>query len=149
MFETPVSALIRRPVARIDVKAPLKEAIRRLREESARCLVVVDGPTVVGLFTDRDAVEKCFTPAVHPDTPVEQVMESPLITIPSNTPVGDALHLLDAERIRHLPLVDEDGTLRGLIRGRDILDYIAEALPQAVLNQPPDAAQAPVTREGG
>ena len=148
MFQTPISALVRRPIVRIKTDTPLSEAAALLRREATRCLVVMEGDDVVGLFTDRDMVEKCFTSAVNGDTPVSRVMDSPLQTVPPDTSIGDALHLMDHERIRHLPLVEEDGTLRGLIRGRDLLEYIGEAIPEAVLNQPPAPSRAHQAREG-
>jgi len=133
---------------RIQDDTPLKEAVALLRREATRCLVVMRGEEIVGLFTDRDMVEKCFTTAVDADTPVGHVMDSPLQTVPPDTSIVDALHLMDHERIRHLPLVEEDGALRGLIRGRDLLEYIGEAIPEAVLNQPPAPARSLQAREG-
>ena len=81
------------------------------------------------------------------ETAVGSVMDAPVITVPPDSSMRDALTLLDRERVRHLPLVEEDGTLRAIIRTRDILDYIAEAMPEAILNQPP-APSSPWQREG-
>jgi len=126
---------------------PLREAARLLRQEKTRCLAVMEGDTIVGIFTDRDMVEKCFSSAVTGDTDLGVVMAAPVISISPNASLREALELLDRERMRHLPLVEEDGTLRAIIRSRDILGYIAEALPEAILNQPP-APTSPWNREG-
>ena len=148
MLDTPVSALIRRPVVRVDRNMPLEDAGRLLRDAPSRCLAVMHGRRLVGLFGDRDMVEKCFTDAVEPTDPVDQVMEGMLVTVTPDTSIRDALRLMDTERLRFLPLVEEDGTLRGLIRGRDLLEYIAEAMPDAVLNQPPEVMKPLEAREG-
>lgn len=147
MLKTPVSALVRRPPVRIARGAPLREAVALLRQGTTRCLVVVDGERAVGLFTDRDLVEKCYHEGISGETPVEVVMDAPLLTVTPDTAVTDALRLVDAERLRNLPLVEQDGTLRALIRGRDLMEYIAESMPELVLNQPPTPARLP-TREG-
>ena len=63
-------------------------------------------------------------------------MTAPLVSVRPETSVVEALRLMDTQRIRHLPLVDEAGALRGLIRGRDLLEYVAEWLPQEILNAP-------------
>ena len=149
MFEPPVSVLVRRPLVRIERDAPLREATRLLRQQRTRCLAVMDRGRLLGIFTDRDMVERCFTPAVTGETLVGAVMESPVVSVRADTSVGEALRLMDQERIRHLPLVDESGALVGLIRSRDLLEYIAEALPELILNQPPAAAAGWRTREGG
>ena len=148
LFNTPISALVRRPIIRIQAETSLGEAVVLLRQDFTRCLVVMRDDEVIGLFTDRDVVEKCFTSAVNADTPVSHVMDSPLQTVSPNTSIVDALHLMDHERIRHLPLVEDDGTFRGLISGRDLIEYIGEAMPEAVLNQPPAPAKPLQEREG-
>ena len=126
---------------------PLREAVPLLQKTPNRCLAVMDGDRLVGLFSDRDMVERCFSEIVTEDTPVGMVMNSPVITLPPDTSVAEALRLIDEERIRHLPLVERDGTLRGLLRGRDLLEYVAECIPELLLNQPPETT-GPLAREG-
>ena len=149
MLNTPVSALVRRPPFRIQRGSPLSEALAMLRTRRTRCLVVMDGERVMGLLTDRDLVEKCFHEGLSEDTPVETLMDSPIVSVTPQTPLLDALRIVDRERIRHLPLIEEDGTLRAVIRGRDLMEYLAESMPELVLNQPPDAAVQLRSREGG
>lgn len=147
MLETPVSVLAERPPAKVQRETPLSEAARLLREDKTRCLAVMDGEALVGLFTDRDMLEKCFSAAVTGDTAVGLVMNAPVISVAPDSSIHEALELLDREHIRHLPLVEADGTLRTIIRARDILRYLSEALPEAILNQPP-APMSPWSREG-
>ncbi len=149
MLNTPVSALVQRPPFRIQRGSPLSEALAMLRTRRTRCLVVMDGERVMGLLTDRDLVEKCFHEGLREDTPVETLMDSPIVSVTPQTPILDALRIVDRERIRHLPLIEEDGTLRAVIRGRDLMEYMAESMPELVLNQPPDAAAQLRAREGG
>lgn len=149
MLNTPVSALVQRPPFRIQRGSPLSEALAMLRTRRTRCLVVMDGERVMGLLTDRDLVEKCFHEGLREDTPVETLMDSPIVSVTPQTPILDALRIVDRERIRHLPLIEEDGTLRAVIRGRDLMEYLAESMPELVLNQPPDAAAQLRAREGG
>ena len=125
MLETPISVLAQRPPVRVQRDTPLREAATLLRQEKTRCLAVMDGDAIVGIFTDRDMVEKCFSSAVTGDTELGTVMASPVISVSPDSSIRDALELLDRERVRHLPLVEEDGRLRAIVRGRDILGYIA------------------------
>jgi len=147
VLETPVSALVQRPPVRVPRSTPLREGAALLRQEKTRCLAVMDGDTLVGIFTDRDMVEKCFSSAVTGETELGSVMTAPVLSVLPNATIREALQLLDRERVRHLPLVEADGTLRAIIRSRDILGFIAEALPEAILNQPP-APSSPWSREG-
>ncbi len=136
LFTTPVSALVRRPVTRVEQTAPLREAVEQLRQAPSRCLAVMDGERLVGLFLERNMIKHCYKAGVDEGTPVQAVMTAPLVSVRPETSVVEALRLMDTQRIRHLPLVDEAGALRGLIRGRDLLEYVAEWLPQAILNAP-------------
>lgn len=147
MLEEAVSALVRRPPVTIERGSPLSEALRILRAGRTRCLVVMDGSRAIGLLTDRDLVEKCFHEGIDDGTPVQTIMDSPIISVTPNTPLMEALRVVDRERIRHLPLIEADGTLRAVIRGRDLMDYLAESMPELVLNQPPSTPR-PVNREG-
>ena len=148
MLETPVSVLVRTRPVRVQRDTPLRDAARLLRQERTRCLAVMDGDALVGIFTDQDMLQKCFSKGVSGDDEVGRVMNSPVITVPPDSSIHDALELIDHERMRHLPLVEPDGTLRAIIRARDILNYLAESMPEAVLNQPP-ALTYPTSREGG
>ena len=149
MFNAPVSTLVRRPVVKVDIATPVRDAVSLLRDAASRCLCVIDDGHLVGIFTDRDMVERCLTPSLPPDTPLRYVMESPVVSISAEASIAEALHLMDEERIRHLPLVDADGQLVGLIRARDLLEYIAECLPELVLNLPPEPVEGWQKREGG
>ena len=148
MLDTPVSVLVRRPPFRIDRHAPLSEALHTLRTQLARCLVVMDGDRVMGLLTDRDLVEKCFHEGLPGDTPVQVIMDSPVISVTPDTPVLEALRVVDRERIRNLPLIEADGTLRAVLRGRDLMEFLAESMPELILNQPPEPVEQPTQREG-
>jgi len=47
-----------------------------------------------------------------------------------------------------VPLVDDDGRIAGHLDARDILEYVAEAFPQEVLNLPPRPHQQMDQPEG-
>ncbi len=51
---------------------------------------------------------------------VRELMTGALITVPPDTPVLDARHLMVEKRIRHLLVTSESGELRGIITDRDI-----------------------------
>jgi acetoin utilization protein AcuB len=51
---------------------------------------------------------------------VRDVMTASPITVPPDTPVLDARHLMLERRIRHLPVTDERGLLTGIVTDRDI-----------------------------
>jgi IMP dehydrogenase len=74
------------------------------------------GGRLVGLLTNRDLR---FVDDVH--QPIENVMrQPPLVTAPMGTTLDQAKEILWKHRIEKLPVVDDDGVLRGLITVKDI-----------------------------
>jgi len=64
---------------------------------------------------------------------VEQIMRKRVVTVEPSTTIGDALHLLRDNRIRHLPVVEHD-QLVGIVSDRDLRD----ALPSSLLTHDDD-----------
>ncbi|HEY3001351.1 MAG TPA: CBS domain-containing protein [Kribbellaceae bacterium] len=52
---------------------------------------------------------------------IRSLMTSPAVTVSGDTPVGDALRLLDEHRITALPVIDRDGRLLGVVSEADLL----------------------------
>lgn len=97
--------------------ATLREANGLMREFSISGVPIVDPDgRLVGIVTNRDLVFETDL-----DRKVEEVMVSDgLITAPVGTSLAGAEELLHRHKIEKLPVVDEDGMLRGLITVKDI-----------------------------
>ncbi|MBU47095.1 MAG: hypothetical protein CL920_00175 [Deltaproteobacteria bacterium] len=67
---------------------------------------------------------------------VEQVMSVELVTLSPNHRVYHAMDLMDAHQLRHLPIVDEERRLRGVISDRDV-----KKLTHANFNTEEESAQ--------
>ena len=55
---------------------------------------------------------------------------------------------MEQGQFRNVPLVESDGTVVGLLRQQDLLEYVAEAFPQEILNLPPRPHQTMEEPEG-
>lgn len=79
----------------------------------------------VGILTERDIARMIgFSAKFYPDTPVSEVMNKPLITVSPNTPVKDAVALMEQRDIRRLPVVDDEQQMIGIITAKDILKVV-------------------------
>jgi len=115
------SGMISRPIT-LPPKALVAEAMELMRRFRISGVPITEGGKLVGILTNRDLR---FNES--PNIPVSQLMTSEnLVTVREGTTLDEAKAMLHQHRIEKLPVVDEDGTLRGLITVKDIqkkIDY--------------------------
>jgi CBS domain-containing protein len=107
--------------------ATVFEAVRQMAEHNLGALVVVDGAQVAGMFTERDYARRVALMArTSKETPVADVMTSPVLCVSPDRTSEECLALMTERRIRHLPVMDQ-GRLVGLISIGDLVkDIISE-----------------------
>ncbi len=69
-------------------------------------------------------------------------------TLSAGATLFEAMSMMDSGGYRNLPLIDDTGNVCGLLRQQDLLDYVAEAFPQEILNLPPRPHQLMEEPEG-
>lgn len=110
-----------REVFSVDKNATALEAAKLLRDKHVGALVVTDGPRVVGIFTERDVVNRLVAGGRDPaTTAVHEVMSSPVVCCQLKTSKAECVEVMTARRIRHLPVV-EDEQLVGIVSIGDIM----------------------------
>ncbi len=100
----------------------VRAACRLLAEKRIGAMLVVESNKIVGIFTERDALNKVLATGVDPDTTtLAQVMVSNPMTIRSDKPLGFALAMMADGGFRHVPVVDDNGAPLGMVSARDAL----------------------------
>lgn len=101
-------------------------AIEKMRSEQHGCVLVQQGSTLVGIFTEKDVLTRVLRPGIDLGaTPVSAVMTAdPIIVSPSDPPAF-AIHNRVARGLRHMPVV-EDSKIVGFLSVRHLLRYIQE-----------------------
>jgi len=128
---------------------PLAEAIEQMKKDEGGCAIVCDERgAVVGIFTERDLLNKIVGQQVDLSAPVGDWMSRAVSTLSTDATIGDAVRMMDEKSYRNIPLVRE-GQLIGSISVFDVITYLAESYPKETLNQPPVASQVMDTPEGG
>lgn len=81
------------------------------------CALVTEGEEIKGILTERDIVKLTASAIAFKNVTVAEVMTSPVVTLKENNfqDIFAALFLFRRYRIRHLPLVDDDDRLIGVI----------------------------------
>jgi len=116
----------------------VREVIRKVQQHGAGCVLVSKNNRPVGIMTERDVLMKVVARDVDYDEPVDIFMtRDPLSMTPDDT-VGEAISLMNKQGFRNIPIIDpSSGEAIALFRIQDVIDYLAEAYPEKVLNLPP------------
>jgi len=97
------------------------DAAKEMNARRVGSLVVIEGDSVVGIFTERDVLSRVVAARRDPETTsVGQVMTAPVAVCHPETTLEECRGVMTNRRIRHLPVV-ADGRLVGIIPSGDIL----------------------------
>jgi CBS domain-containing protein len=120
----PLDELGAPPPDTVDADADAIETVARMRRDSIDCLLVMDAGTLVGIFTDRDAILKVDG---GPGRTVREVMTPDPVVLRRGDPVAVAIHKMAVGGFRHVPIVD-GGDPIGVISARDVFRHLAAGL---------------------
>ena len=129
--------LARPEPATISPDAPLGDALTAMRAAGGDAVLVKDGARLVGILTERDVLTRILGADVDERSPVSVFMTEDPHTLPAEATLLEAMRAMESGRYRNVPLIDEEGNIVGLLRQQDLLEYVAEAFPQEILNLPP------------
>ena len=110
-------------VLQIDAGATVLDAVRRMVDANVGALLVTEGGTITGIVTERDYLRRAAL-AEHADdeTPVREIMTSPLVVATADTPVDECMALMTERRIRHVPVVDSAEVV-GIVSIGDVVKF--------------------------
>jgi CBS domain-containing protein len=101
--------------------AMVLDAARMMNERKIGSLLVRDAGRLIGIITERDMLQRVLVPCRDPAiTPVGEVMTTELVCCSPHTTLEEARGVLKNRRIRHLPVLDGDEQLLGVISIGDL-----------------------------
>lgn len=110
--------------------AAVIDAIRLMAEKSIGAVLVMDGPVLAGILSERDYARKIvLRDRSSRDTLVAEIMTAKLVTVAPTAHVAHCLQVVTDHRIRHLPVVD-NGKVLGVISIGDLVKAVIDAQAQ-------------------
>jgi len=110
--------------ATVPLEATVENAIQTMIDKAVGAVAVVDEHRIVaGMFTERDVLAKFALSGRDPrSTPVREMM-SPIVEMATEaTTPSEALAVMLERHYRHMPIVDEQGKVLGILSIRNILE---------------------------
>lgn len=103
-------------------KISVKEAIEILFEKHVGSIILVDAnEKCLGIFTERDAI-RLVAGNVDVNKMISEFMTKNVITVGLESTIDEVRKIVQTHHVRHLPVLDEDDRLVGLLSVRDLLD---------------------------
>jgi CBS domain-containing protein len=121
-----------RSIFSVEPEDPVLEAIRQMADHHIGALLVMKAGVLQGIISERDYARKVILHGrSSAETPVWQIMSSPVVTVSLTQTVEDCMKLMTQRRIRHLPVVDA-GQVVGMLSIGDLVKAVMEEQQQTI-----------------
>jgi CBS domain-containing protein len=105
----------------IEPESPVLEAVRLMAEHSIGALLVMNGTLLAGIVSERDYARKVvLLGRSSSETPVWQIMSSPVHSVEPDTNVQQCMQIMTEKRVRHLPVM-RAGRVLGVLSIGDLV----------------------------
>lgn len=126
---TEVADVMTGKVATLNPHHTFSDAVNLMNDRHFRHCIVVDSQRrIAGVISDRDILRALARNPNSRSKSVDQIMTRNPITVKRATPIMDAVSKMVAKRINCLPVVEEDGTVCGIVTSTDLLKSYQELL---------------------
>ena len=121
-----------RAVFSVGPETPVLEAIRAMAEHHVGALLVMKGEVLAGIVSERDYARKVILLGrSSSDTPVRDIMTTPVLTVSPETSVEQCMQLVTDKRVRHLPVL-EAGRVVGMVSIGDLVKAVIAEQQQQI-----------------
>lgn len=103
--------------------ASVLDMVKQMVDANVGSLLVTVNGRIEGIVTERDYLRRVTLEGrTDRETPVSEIMTSPLIVVTPDTPVEECMAIMTDRRIRHMPVVD-DGEVVGMLSIGDLVKF--------------------------
>jgi CBS domain-containing protein len=114
--------LSHRPPVVISKSSTVLDAVKLMSKSRVGAIGIVDGEKLVGIFTERDLMERVVLSSREPaKTSVGEVMTAPVESVRADDDPEHALENMVERHIRHLPVTDDSNRILGMLSVRHLL----------------------------
>lgn len=141
MERTKVRDIMTSPVIIVAPQTPVPQASALMKERGIRHLPVIENGQLVGIVSRGDLREASISEAINADLYeisfllsrllVSKLMTRQVVTISPDAPIVDAVELMTGNKIAGLPVVDETGSVIGIVTESDLLRLLLRKLREA------------------
>ncbi|MFQ5788950.1 MAG: CBS domain-containing protein [Acidobacteriota bacterium] len=117
------------PAATVLPRASVLDAVRVMNEKRVGAVAVAENDKLVGIFTERDLMNRVVLEGRDAKTtPVSEVMTPEPTVAHRGMSYGEALRVMVEHHFRHLPVVDSEARVEGMLSVRHLLQHAVNDL---------------------
>ena len=120
-----VGDIMTKALISVNTKTTVFQVAKMMEQGGIGAVIVKKDDHLVGIITDRDYATKIVSHNLSSDTPVEEIMSSPLITINFDESISAAAQRMTSKKIRKLGVTD-NGKVIGLITSTDLVTQLTK-----------------------
>ena len=111
-----------RPLAVVTPNDSVFHALSVMAQHDVGALLVLEGETLVGIFSERDYARKIILHGkTSKETLVREIMSDRVAYVTPDTTLDECMALMTERHFRHLPVLNDDGSLAGMISIGDLV----------------------------
>ena len=119
------------PAAIVSPKSTVHDAVRLMNDQRVGAVAVANDDILAGIFTERDLMIRVVLEDKDPKrTEVGDVMTANCISAKKDMSMGEALQIMTEKHFRHLPVIDDDNKVLGLLSIRNLLHQRVDSLSE-------------------
>lgn len=112
----------KRPLALVAPDDSVYHALKIMAEQEVGAVLVLDGERLVGIFSERDYARKIILHGKNSkETLVREIMSERVAYVTPNASIDECMALMTEKRFRHLPVLDDNGKVLGIISIGDLV----------------------------
>lgn len=108
--------------------ATVFQALQLMAEKDIGAVLVMDDDKLVGIFSERDYARKVVLQGkTSAGTPIVDIMTKRVMFVKPSQTVDQCMAIMSEKRFRHLPVMDEDNKVIGVL---SITDLVRETIAE-------------------